>query len=109
MSGASTSDASRSTSGPGRVRGGVVGAAAAACAVCCAAPVAALLGIGLTGAAATAFALAFAGVVFALVVAGATVATVAVRRRRARQGACVPAAGPVGPVQVELSTRPDAP
>ena len=85
-----------------RIRGGRVGAAAAACAVCCAAPVAGVLGLGLTGAAATVFALAFAGVVLAVVVAGVTLATVLVRRRH-RAGA------PRGPVPIELGTRPDPP
>src|SRR4051794_41853117 len=74
---------------PGRrpqLRGGLVGAGAAACAVCCAAPLMALLGIGVTGAAATALTAVFAGVVFAVVGAAATVAAVVVRRRQARAG-----------------------
>jgi hypothetical protein len=91
------------------MRGQMAGAAAAACAVCCAAPVAALLGIGMTGAVATAFALVFAGGVFALVVTGATVTAVVLRRRRARQNACASAVGPTGPVPVELGARLDAP
>lgn len=48
-----------------RLRGGLVGAGAAACAVCCAAPLMALVGIGVTGAAATALTAAFGGIVFA--------------------------------------------
>lgn len=86
------------------MRGGLVGAGAAACAVCCAAPLAALVGIGLTGAAATAFALAFAGVVFAAVVVVATVGAVVLRRRQGDRNACAPSAGPV---PVELGSRPD--
>jgi hypothetical protein len=94
-----------------RVRGGTAGAVAAACAVCCAPPALALLGIGLTGAAATAFAALFAGLVFGLVVAVATVAAVVVRRRRSRLAACSPTATPgaIGPVPIELGTRPDQP
>jgi membrane protein implicated in regulation of membrane protease activity len=90
-----------------RLRGGLVGAGAAACAVCCAAPLMALLGIGVTGAAATALTAAFAGVVFAVVVAAATVAAVLVRRWRARADAC--STGAPGPVAVELGRRPDEP
>ena len=88
-----------------RLRGGTAGAAAAACAVCCAAPVLTLLGIGVTGAAAAGLAAVFAGVVFGLVVAVATVAAVAVGRRRARRDACVVDAAP-GPVPIELGQRP---
>jgi hypothetical protein len=92
------------------VRGRLVGAGAAACAVCCAAPLLALLGMGLTGAAATVFTVAFAGAVFGIVVASATVAAVLVRRRRARRTACWPAASQAsaGPVPVELlDDRPE--
>ena len=108
MSGSPTPATGRSVLRQGAVRGQLAGAAAATCAVCCAAPVAALLGIGLTGAAATAFTVAFAGVVFALVVAGATVAAVLLRRRRAQRSACG-RSGAAGPVPVELGRRPDAP
>ena len=90
-----------------RLRGGLVGSGVAACAVCCAAPLMALLGIGVTGAAATALTAPFAGVVFALVVAAATVAAIVVRRRRARAAACSTDAP--GPVPVELGRRPDQP
>ena len=95
---------------PGRLlqlRGGLVGAGVAACAVCCAAPLMALVGIGVTGAAATAVTAAFAGVVFAVVVAAATVAAVVLRRRRDRAGDC--STGAPGPVLVELGRRHDGP
>jgi hypothetical protein len=84
----------------------MAGTGAAACAVCCAAPLMALLGIGVTGAAATALTAAFAGVVFALVVGAATVAAVLARRRRAQVDACAP--GARGPVSVELGRRPSS-
>jgi len=92
-----------------RLRGGLVGAGAAACAVCCAAPLLAVLGIGLTGAAATAFTVVFAGLVFGVVVAVATIAAVVLRRRRTRRTASdIPAPTVVGPVSVELlRSRPD--
>ncbi|SNR82179.1 hypothetical protein [Blastococcus mobilis] len=58
-----------------------------------------------------AFALAFADLVFALGVTVATVAAVVLHSPRARQKTCAPeaAAGSVGPVPVELGSRPDAP
>ena len=90
-----------------RLHGGLLGTGAAACAVCCAAPLMALLGIGVTGAAATALTAALAGAVFALVVAAATLAAVVVRRRRMQAGACSTDAP--GPVPVELRRRPDEP
>jgi hypothetical protein len=94
------------TDGRPRLPGGLVGAGAAACAVCCAAPLMALVGIGVTGAAATALTAAFAGLVFAIVVAAATLAAIVVRRRRSRAGACsTDGPGPVGPVSVELGSR----
>jgi hypothetical protein len=103
-----TSQPSNPTSGRrSRLRGGPLGAGAAACAVCCAAPLMALLGIGVTGAAATALIAAFAGAVFAVVVAATTVAAVIVRRRRSLADACTP--GPPGAVPVELGRRPDRP
>ena len=100
----STDPAPETARRPSTLRGGLLGAGAAACAVCCAAPLAALVGIGLTGVAATAFALAFAGVVFAVVVALATVGAVVLRRRQGDRHACAPSAGPV---PVELGSRPD--
>jgi hypothetical protein len=86
------------------LRGGMVAAGAAACAVCCAAPLMALLGIGVTGAAATALIAAFAGLVFAFVVAAAIVTAV---RRRSRQDSCATEAP--GPVSIELDPRPRRP
>ena len=105
-----TSSAPVPTPGRGRrLRGGLVGAGAAACAVCCAAPLLAVLGIGLTGAAATAFTVAFAGLVFGVVVAVATTAAVVVRRRRTRRGACdTSTSAAVGLEPMEwLSSRPE--
>ena len=88
-----------------RLRGGLVGAGAAACAVCCAAPLLALLGIGLTGAALSVAALVFAGAVFGLVVAAATVGAVWLRRRRgAERERCAPEV--IGPVSAKLGSRP---
>jgi heme/copper-type cytochrome/quinol oxidase subunit 2 len=88
-----------------QVRGGLVGVGAAACAVCCAAPLMAMLGIGLTGAALTAVTIAFASIVFGLVVAVATLAAVLARRRRAERERCEPAVA--GPVPVEFGSRPE--
>ena len=105
-----TSSAPVPTPGRGRrLRGGLVGAGVAACAVCCAAPLLAVLGIGLTGAAATAFTVAFAGLVFGVVVAVATIAAVVVRRRRTRRGACdISTSAAVGPEPMEwLGSRPE--
>jgi hypothetical protein len=85
----------------------MVGAGAAACAICCAAPLMALVGIGVTGVAATALAATFAGLVFAVVVAMATLTAVVLRRQRARVTTCATAAP--GPVPVEFGRLPDQP
>ena len=78
------------------------GAGAAACAVCCAAPLLALLGVGVAGAAATVVTFLFAGAVFGMVVAAGALVAVWNQRRPRRGEAC--ASGP-GAVDIELMPR----